>query len=85
MAESLRVGIDRADDPNRYAAARTALNFVLYSPDATQQQKGEAAYNIATTYPSEADKATAVRWAQRAVDAGFVPAQELLRMLGVTP
>ena len=85
VAESLRVGIRRADDSTMYGAARTALLFVWNSSYATPQQRGEAAYNMATTYPNEADKSLAVRWAQRAVDDGFSAARELLRMLGVNP
>ena len=85
VAESLRVGIRRADDSTMYGAARTALLFVWNSSDATPQQKGEAAYQMATTYPNEADKSLAVRWAQRAADNGFSAARELLRMLGVIP
>jgi len=84
VAESLRVGISRVDNES-YNAARTALEFVWNSPIASDQQKGEAAYNIGTTYPSEQDKDIAIRWLQRAHDKGFAAADDLLRRLGVNP
>ncbi len=84
VAESLRVGISRVDNDS-YNAARVALEFVFNSPVASDQQKGEAAYNIGTTYPNEQDKDIAVRWLRRSHDRGFAAADDLLHRLGVTP
>ena len=84
VAESLAVGIRRVDNES-YGAARTALDFVYNSPIASDQQKGEAAYNIGTTYPNEQDKDRAIRWLERARDKGFAAADDLLRRLRATP
>jgi hypothetical protein len=86
-ADSLRIGI-RLVDQEQWAAARSPLLFVWNSPTATPQQKGEAAYNVASTYaPNEADSVQVERWLRRALDVGFTPAAEALRLLRnrVTP
>jgi eukaryotic-like serine/threonine-protein kinase len=84
VAESLRVGVRRVDDES-FNAARVALEFVYNSPIASDQQKGEAAVNIATSYTSDADRDIAIRWLRRAHDKGYGAADDILRRLGATP
>jgi len=82
LADSLSAG-KRFVDNGDMASARTALFFVFNSSDATKDQKGEAAYNIASTYGNDRDNV--VKWLRRANDFNFTGAAEALRNLGVSP
>jgi hypothetical protein len=57
--------------------------FVFNNSDASRAQKGEAAYNIASTYGDDRDNV--IKWLRRSNDFGFSGAAEALRNLGVSP
>jgi serine/threonine-protein kinase len=82
VADSLRVGVRLVDD-GKLTEARAPLMFVYGSSDASRAQKGEAAYNIASTYGDDRDNV--IKWLRRSNDFNFSGAVEALRNLGVTP
>jgi hypothetical protein len=82
VADSLRVGIRRVDDES-WDAARGALMFVFNSAAASRAQRGEAAYNIASTFGNVTD--SVVRWLRTSNGLGFSGAAAALHNLGVSP
>jgi hypothetical protein len=82
--QALEDGIAAAFD-ERIADARRLLLSVWNSPIATDDQKGQAAYGMATTFTADADREVAIQWAQRARDRGYVRADALLRQLRALP
>jgi serine/threonine-protein kinase len=80
--DTLDVGnnlLDRGDS----LPARARFNAVYNASQATNAQRGEAAFNVAATYGGRQDDV--VRWLRRSNDLGFAQARETLRSLGVTP
>jgi hypothetical protein len=84
LARALDEGINAATD-GRSAEARRLLQSVFNSPVATDDQKGQAAYGLATTYPDTTDRAMAISWARQAKAMGYARADQMLRDLGVRP
>jgi serine/threonine-protein kinase len=84
LDRALDEGINAAMD-NRFADARRLLLSVWNSQAATDEQRGQAAYGLATTYPDSTDREMAISWARRAQAKGYARADAMLRSLGVTP
>jgi len=82
VADSLTAGKNFVDNGDM-ASARGPLMFVFNSSDASRAQKGEAAYNIASTYGEDRDNV--IKWLRRANDYNFTGALEALRNLGASP
>ena len=82
--QALDDGIAAAND-ERFADARRLLLSVWNSPIATDDQTGQAAYGMATTFTADSDREVAIQWAQRARDKGYVRADAMLRQLRALP
>ncbi len=84
LDRALSEGLDAAMS-DRYPDARRLFQSVWNSPAASDDQKGQAAFGMATTYPDSTDREMAITWARRAQQKGYARANQMLRDLGVTP
>jgi len=81
-ADTLDAG-NRLLDSGDSLRARAMFNAVFSASQATNAQRGEAAFNMAATYGDRRDDV--IRWLRRSSDLGFAQARETLRSLGVNP
>jgi serine/threonine-protein kinase len=84
IERALDDGIRLADD-NRFVEARRPLQMVWNSSTATDDQKGQAALAMATTYTETTDKDVAIMWVERARAKGNPRAATLLQQLRALP
>jgi hypothetical protein len=82
LQDSLDHGVRLLDQGDSVGARRT-LMFVWNAADASKDQKGEAAFNIAAAYG--ADRDNVIRWLRQSDAMGFSAAAGALRTLGVGP